>query len=76
VVFPAVHEDRLVGAGAGQSCGARGDCLTCDSRPELTERLGETHQMAGYYGLRPSVFLMLFVERETWRAYLDLEDEE
>jgi predicted membrane-bound mannosyltransferase len=44
--------------------------------PELTKRLGETHQMAGYYGLRPSVFLMLFVERETWRAYLDLEDEE
>jgi hypothetical protein len=37
--------------------------------------LGETHQMAGYYGLRPSVFLMLFVERETWRDYLNLDDE-
>jgi uncharacterized protein (TIGR03663 family) len=42
---------------------------------ELTEQLGETHQMAGYYGLRPSVFLMLFVERETWRDYLNLDDE-
>jgi uncharacterized protein (TIGR03663 family) len=43
---------------------------------ELSERLGATHQMAGYYGLRPAVFLMLFVERETWRAYLDLDEEE
>jgi uncharacterized protein (TIGR03663 family) len=44
--------------------------------PQLMERLAETHQAAGYYGLRPSVFLMLFVERETWRAYLDRDDEE
>jgi uncharacterized protein (TIGR03663 family) len=44
--------------------------------PELMERLAETHQSAGYYGLRPSVFLMLFVERETWRAYLDRDDDE
>jgi uncharacterized protein (TIGR03663 family) len=43
---------------------------------ELTERLGATHQMAGYFGLRPAVFLMLFVERDTWRAYLDLDDDD
>jgi predicted membrane-bound mannosyltransferase len=43
---------------------------------QLTERLGGTHQMAGYYGLRPGVFLLLMVERETWRAYLDLDEDE
>jgi uncharacterized protein (TIGR03663 family) len=37
---------------------------------ELESVLGETHQMAGYYGLRPGVFLQLYVERDLWARYL------
>jgi predicted membrane-bound mannosyltransferase len=37
---------------------------------ELERSLGGTHQMAGYYGLRPAVFLQLYVERGLWDRYL------
>jgi uncharacterized protein (TIGR03663 family) len=42
--------------------------------PELDLILAETHQMAGYYGLRPAVFLQLYVERELWERYLGEEE--
>jgi predicted membrane-bound mannosyltransferase len=42
--------------------------------PELDPILAETHQMAGYYGLRPAVFLQLYVERELWERYLGEEE--
>ena len=42
--------------------------------PELELVLGETHQMAGYYGLRPSVFLQLYVERQLWGRYLEAQE--
>ena len=38
--------------------------------PQLEQVLGETHQMAGYFGLRPTVFLQLYVERGLWERYL------
>jgi uncharacterized protein (TIGR03663 family) len=41
---------------------------------ELEPILGETHQMAGYYGLRPSVFLQMYVERGLWERYLAAQD--
>jgi predicted membrane-bound mannosyltransferase len=41
---------------------------------ELEPVLGETHQMAGYFGLRPSVFLQMYVERELWERYLAEQD--
>jgi hypothetical protein len=34
----------------------------------LDER--QTHVMAGYYALRPQVFLELYVALDLWRAYL------
>jgi predicted membrane-bound mannosyltransferase len=38
--------------------------------PQLEQVLGGTHQMAGYFGLRPAVFLQLYVERGLWERYL------
>jgi uncharacterized protein (TIGR03663 family) len=43
---------------------------------QLQETLGTTHEAAGYYGLRPGVFLVMFVEKETWRGYLRVDDAE
>jgi hypothetical protein len=37
---------------------------------ELEGRLAATHVMTGYYGLRPGVFLQLYVERGLWERYL------
>jgi hypothetical protein len=34
------------------------------------ERPTRTHLMAGYYQLRPQVFLELYVELDLWRAYV------
>ncbi len=42
--------------------------------PELESILGESHQMAGYYGLRPAVFLQLYVERALWERYLEAQE--
>jgi hypothetical protein len=36
----------------------------------LDERPARTHLMAGYYQLRPQVFLELYVELDLWRAYV------
>jgi uncharacterized protein (TIGR03663 family) len=41
---------------------------------ELESALGETHEMTGYFGLRPSVFLQLYVERGLWERYLERQD--
>lgn len=38
----------------------------------LTERLGRSHQMTGFYGLRPEVSFQLWVERSLWQEYLKL----
>ncbi len=38
--------------------------------PDLEKVLGKTHQMAGYYGLRPGVLLQLYVDRGLWERYL------
>ncbi|HLK60124.1 MAG TPA: flippase activity-associated protein Agl23 [Chthonomonadaceae bacterium] len=37
---------------------------------ELTKRLDATHIMRGYRGLRPGVFLELWVRMDLWEAYL------
>jgi hypothetical protein len=34
------------------------------------ERADKTHLMAGYFQLRPQVFLELYVEINLWRAYI------
>lgn len=36
----------------------------------LEQRLGATHLMVGIFGLRPAVFLELFVEKDLWAQYL------
>jgi uncharacterized protein (TIGR03663 family) len=36
----------------------------------LTEQLGETHLMTGYYGVRPNVLAMLWVRMDLWEAHL------
>jgi len=36
----------------------------------LTERLGATHLMTGYYGLRPGVLAQLWVRMDLWEAHL------
>ncbi len=43
---------------------------------ELERALGETHQMAGFFGLRPSVFLQLYVEQGLWERYLSRQRDE
>ena len=37
---------------------------------ELTKRLDPTHLMTGYYGLRPSALMMLWVSLDLWEPYL------
>jgi predicted membrane-bound mannosyltransferase len=38
--------------------------------PALESRLGPAYQAAGFFGLRPSVFLRLYVESDVWQTYL------
>jgi len=38
---------------------------------ELARRLGATHQMTGYFGLRPTVVFGVWVEKGLWQAYLE-----
>ncbi|MCL4204531.1 MAG: TIGR03663 family protein [Pirellulaceae bacterium] len=37
---------------------------------ELTERLDDTHLMTGYYSIRPSVLVQLWVRMDVWEAHL------
>lgn len=36
----------------------------------LTAKLQQTHLMTGYYGIRPSVFVEVWVRMDVWQAYL------
>jgi hypothetical protein len=37
---------------------------------ELTQRLGDTHIMTGYFQLRPQVLAQLWVRLELWEQHL------
>ncbi|MCF7708671.1 MAG: TIGR03663 family protein [Verrucomicrobia bacterium] len=37
----------------------------------LQEKLGEDYRMVDFYGLRPSVFMELFVPEQLWQKYLE-----
>jgi uncharacterized protein (TIGR03663 family) len=36
----------------------------------LQAKLGDTYEPVGFFGLRPSVFLNLYVQRDLWQSYL------
>jgi predicted membrane-bound mannosyltransferase len=38
---------------------------------ELERRLGSTHQMTGYLGLRPTVVFGIWVQKDLWQAFLE-----
>ena len=38
---------------------------------ELAPRLGPTHEVTGYFGLRPTVMFEVWVERGLWAAFLE-----
>ena len=38
---------------------------------ELTRKLDSTHLMTGYFGIRPGVFLEVWVRMDLWKSYLD-----
>jgi predicted membrane-bound mannosyltransferase len=37
----------------------------------LDAKLGKTHRMVGFFGLRPGTFLQLFVRSDLWRDYVE-----
>ncbi|HET6385245.1 MAG TPA: flippase activity-associated protein Agl23 [Armatimonadota bacterium] len=37
----------------------------------LTRKIGATHLMTGYFGLRPSVLLEVWVRMDVWKAYIE-----
>jgi predicted membrane-bound mannosyltransferase len=38
---------------------------------ELERRLGSTHQMTGYLGLRPTVVFGIWVQKDLWQTFLE-----
>jgi uncharacterized protein (TIGR03663 family) len=44
--------------------------VSADLRPDFDERPDKTHLMAGYFLLRPNVFMELFVNTKLWSEYV------